>query len=224
MEGSVAGGGDAGGGDAGGEGVAAEAAQGLDLGPVMSHLEQITGRLDGFDGRLTALAPEPEEPPDPFDMSDLYADDPDQGFDMQQVVQRLQEASQTHTQQAIEQALAPVLDSVRMMRADGDAQSLIAAYPELAEPQVAEAVVNNARSQAARMGLPAEYANSADFIDMTLKAQKFDQHVSGQVPVAGLDNPELEAGAGANPGGRGDGPSTAEQIKAARGGNAFWGA
>jgi hypothetical protein len=200
---------------------------GVDLSPITEQLNSLGARLDQFGAQL----PQQEAAPtaDPFDFSDLFGAEAEPEpepvapqVDLQQMVQRLQQATSSQSEQQIQQAIEPLMEIVSNMQADTDAGTLIEAFPQLADPEVAEAVVNTADSMAAAMGLPPQVARSAPFIEQVYKAQLYEQMARGEVPVGDLTNTDLETGGGAMPQQRSE-VDIAQQIKSAGSGNSFWG-
>lgn len=216
--------------DAGGNGeaTAAEpAGPAVDLSPITQHLEQLGGKLDSFSA-LLPQPPAPEGAPDPWDFGDLFGEETppetpaEPQVDLQQLTQRMQGATQQQIQDAIAQALAPVNENLSNIQADQDAAYLTEAYPEFADPAFAESMIQTVDQVGARLGLDPVYVRSAEFIEHVYKAQKYDQMARGEVPVGDLTHNDLEGGAGAVPGGRGE-VDLAAQIKAAGSSNSFWG-
>jgi hypothetical protein len=136
-----------------------------------------------------------------------------------------QEEAEQRMSSAMEQQLSPLIQQIEQLRSQSDAQTLLKAFPEMADPKVAEAVVGGAQQAAVQMGVDPSLARRPGFIELVYKAQKFDQRAAGEVPVGDLNNPALEPGGGASPrGGLQDSANLAQEIVAARGGNSFWGA
>lgn len=228
MEASVAAG-------TGGEGTT-EAAEGaapaVDLSPVLEQVGAIGQRLDTFETTLQGLRGEPEGDGGEGEgvdddtlaaLAELFGPQAGgqelDGETASRLVDGLVE-SKLNTQ--LQQALGPVVEQIERMQSANDAQSLLQAFPEMADPKVAEAVVTEAQRAAQSMGADPRFATRPGFIELVYKAQKFDQTAAGEVPVGDLAHRALETGSGASPRG-GEAPNLAKEIVAARGGNAFWG-
>lgn len=205
-----------------------EGGGGIDFSPVMGQLEQLGSRLDGFQAQLEQFGqPEDEveqDAPGEFDLPDFdFA--PDQGLDPQQAQQYLNSLIDQRVSSGVdprlEEALGPIAAQVEQMRVERDAESLIEEFPQLADPQVAETTVQRAHELVAELGLDPSLANNRNVVALVFKANLADQYAAGEVPVGELQQPGLEAGAGAAPGGD-SGPSLQEQIVAARSGGLPW--
>jgi hypothetical protein len=186
--------------------------QGLDLGPINERLDGLSQTLERFGAQLPQQAP--EQQPDPWDLGDIlgngqqppaqqeqyFESEPQQApFDPQAFAQAIRNASQTEVQQHIEQALGPIQETMGSLQADLDANYLIEAYPEFANEEVAERVVQRADELAARFGISPAAARSAGFIEQVYLAEKYQQQARGEVPVGDLTNQGLEGPGGVQP-------------------------
>jgi hypothetical protein len=218
MEGSgagLAGGGQAGG-DAGQGQAAADGqqAQALDAGSIQQALESMQGGQEqlrqqlGQMGEFLQQQPwqqaeqdQPAEQDAPLDLSFLQ----DPMLEPQQVAERLTEVinqqAQTQAQQMIQQHVSPLEQSLNEMRLERGAEALVAEFPEMGQPEVANEVVNNARQYADLLKAP-ELANNPAFWRLVYAAGRaFDSAAQEQQPGAGAPGAaHLEGGAGATPG------------------------
>lgn len=197
-----------------GQGQAPEAAQpsGVDLGPINERLDGLSQTLERFGAALPQ--PQQEAQPDPWDLGDVlgngqqqqpqqeqyFEPEPQQPqFDPQAFAQHIQRAVQTESQQTLEQALAPIQETMGSLQADLDANYLIEAYPEFANEEVAERVVQRADELGARFGLTPAQTRSSGFIEQVYLAEKYQQQARGEVPVGDLTNQGLEGPGGVQP-------------------------
>jgi hypothetical protein len=216
-------------GDAGADGGEAQEAQapGVDLSPVLQQIEQVGGRMGQMETMLQQLAqgPEPEGEGEDDEalaaLADLFGQQ-EQGVDADTASRLVDSLVEQRLGSHLNQAIAPLIEQVETLRSSADAQTLLQAFPEMANPEVAQAVVQQAAQAAQQMGVPPEMARRPGFIELVYKSQKFDQRAAGEVPVGDLEHQGLEPGGGASPRG-GAQPNTAQDILAARSGNSFWG-
>lgn len=220
---------------AGGEAAAAEGGEGaqapsVDLSPVLEQLGSLGQRMDSFDAQLQQFGQPAEEEGEEegFDLSALYGEE-QQGVDAQAIAQLFQQMQESNQQQgqATQQEMAALRAMVSDMLVDRTADTLLESFPKLADPKVAEATVNHAREVARSIGLDEGVLQSPQgraFLTLVIRAQEAEQAAAGETPVGDIRHPSLEAGAGAAPGARSEGPSIAEQILAAgKAKNSFWG-
>lgn len=214
----------------GGEG--AQQAAPVDIAPLMDAVGAINSRLDSYEPLLQQLAPREEaesEEGEAFDLSALYGEAEEPGVEAEAVAALFQQMQQSVQQQgqANQQEMAQLRAMVSDMLVDRTAETLTQTFPQLADPQVAEATVNQAREVARSIGIDdsiLQTPNAQAFLTLVIRAQEAEQYAAGEVPVGGIRHPSLEAGAGAAPSGRGEGPSIAEQIlSAGKPKNSFWG-
>lgn len=204
----------------GGEG----AAGGLDLSGVMQHLEGLGSRMERFEQTFAQQAQGQQDGQDDgglggedFDLTGLF--DVDNGLDPQQAQQMLSQLMQSHTQQAIEAATAPLMERINGIQTGLDAEQLAARYPELATREGAEPVVNAARALAEHVGDPS-LATNMQVIELVYKAQRADKYAAGERPAGVEQGFELERAGGAGP--TAEPPNIAAGILGARAGNSFW--
>jgi hypothetical protein len=227
VEASVAAGGEAAQVD-GGE--AAEVPAGPDLGPLLEQNQAILSRLESYEPLLQQLAPQEEPEDGGFDLSALYGgEEQEPSVDAQAIAQLFQQMQATVQQQgqASQQETAQLRAMVSDMLVDRTAETLTQQFPKLADPQVAEATVTHARQVAQSIGLDPAVLQSPQgqaFLTLVIRAQEAEQYAAGELPVDGIRQHSLEAGAGAAPGAQGGGPTIAEQIlSAGKAKNSFWG-
>lgn len=229
MEASVAAGGAPG--AEGGEGMAEAQSPAVDLSPVLQQIEQVGGRLGQMEQLIQQFAPAEEEGGEDDAalqaLAEFYGSQvPGQGgeLDPETASKLIDGLVEQKLGPQLNAAISPLIQQVEALRSQSDAQTLLKAFPEMADPKVAEAVVRGAEQHAVQMGVDPSLARRPGFIELVYKSQKFDQRAAGEVPVGDLNNPTLEPGGGASPrGGVGAQGGTAQDILAARGGNSFWG-
>lgn len=199
------------------------AESGVDFSPVLDRLGEISQRQEQFEQDFgafrTSLEPQAEEDPDP----EFPAFDEDGQVDDRAAQEYLDSLVNKRLEAALEQRLAPVAHDLQEMRAESDAQYLMEKYPQMADAQVQQSVISQARETAAALGIPEGAGLSRQLIELVWKASQADQQAAGEVPVGGLPQHALENPAGAAPGGVTQ-ESIADGIVAARRGNSFWGA
>jgi hypothetical protein len=186
-------------------------AQGQEQGGQDAVLQQLQAMQQGQEELRTYLASEPwqqrqeaaeedegaEE--QPLDLSFLDVGDP--GYDPQQTAQQLQTLLDSRVNEGIKQALGPVQQQVQDMQRTREAEALVQEFPDIAQPEVAQQVVQTAREYAELMGRP-DLGDDPKFWRIIYAAGRtFDQakqEGSGDPGAA-----HLEGGAGAAPGGQG---------------------
>jgi hypothetical protein len=186
----------------------AETLQGLSEGQ-----EQMREFLGGLQQQP---AEEPQQPA-PADLSFLDENSPQ--YNPEQAAQRLTEVMReqagVETQQQLQQALGPLQAQVSDMQRAQEADALVAEFPELGQPETAQAVVNAAGQYAELMGQP-ELAANTNFIRVTYLAGRASQLAQEQQGAAGAPGAAtLEGAGGASPGGAGQGTQqqTADSIR-----------
>lgn len=220
----------------GGEGTAETAEQAspaVDFGPVLQHLDslgsQIGERVGALEQQFQQFTGDGEDEIDPTvaALAQMFGQDPE--IEEQQVQTppqidpaKLVEALQGTMDSRLQEALQPLTQQLGALTARTNADMLQAELPELKNPEVAKAVVEGAMALAQAAGLDPNAGRSPDVVRAVYKAMRYDQIAAGEVPVSELQHQGLEAGGGASPRG-GNEPDIVAQIKAARGGNAFWG-
>jgi hypothetical protein len=211
--------------DAGQGSEAPEAASpAIDLSPITARLDEVAGsltqRMDAFEARLAPEAGEGQG--DELDADDLFF--PEGEMEPEQAQRYLQQAIDQRTQRAVQAAIDPLIERIEGMQIDSDARTLVESYPELADPKVAQDVVDAARQKATAMGLDAKTAMRPGFIELVFQAQRAEQQAAGEVPVGDIQHRNLESAAGASPSAPEE-PSIADRIRSAgrRPQNAFWG-
>jgi hypothetical protein len=70
---------------------------------------------------------------------------------------------------ALSQVLNPVIQQVEALRSNADAQTLLTAFPEMADPKVAKAVIDQAAQAAQQMGVDPSLARRPGFIELVYK-------------------------------------------------------
>lgn len=211
----LAGNGQGQGGDAGQQAAqgAAEGQQqapgGLDPASIQQALESMQGGQEQLRQQLGQMGeflqtnpwqPPAEEPgPEPLDLG--FLNDP--MLEPQQLSERLTEVinqqAQQQAQSLLEQRLAPLEQRVNEREMHSEAADLVAEFPELGDPKVANEVVSNARAYADLLGMP-EAANKPAFWRVIYMAGRAAEHASQEGSGATPGAAHLEGGAGAAPG------------------------
>jgi hypothetical protein len=118
------------------------------------------------------------------------------------------------------ETVTPLQEGLARMQSQMDADRLIQSIPELADEAKAQPILERAQARAQALGAQMTPA----LIEDTYKLMRYDQVLAGEVPIEQLTNQDLEPGSGASPRGAVEtGPTLAQQMRAARGGNSFWG-
>lgn len=142
------------------------------------------------------------------------------------------EAAQQQLQAMINPMMAPLQQQLQQTQAqlqqqqamiqefemDRGAEQLEQKYPELKEPEKANALVAAAADWAQQQGQP-ELVARAGFLELFHKAQLADAAAANE--TAATPGPSLEPAGGASLAGAEDNPQ--QRIKAAGGGNSIWG-
>jgi hypothetical protein len=161
-------------------------------------------------------APEQEAAPE-LDLSFLDMDSPE--YNPEQVAQRLggliESTVEQRVQQGIQQAVTPIQQQQDEMRRQSEVQALVGEFPEIADQETGQAVLQMATQLAQAHGQP-DLANEPWFWRLTYmagRAADAAQEESGETPAAA----HLEGGAGAAP--AGGGQDMGDAIVGARRGN-----
>ena len=187
-----------------------EAAQAPDLSSLTEQLGQVASGQEELRQFLAsqpwqqqeaeAQQQEPEEPPIEADLSFLDPGDPN--YDPEQVSQRLTslvgQLVNHGVEQGIQQHVAPLREQQAEMRREAEAERLVGEFPELADTDTANEVVNASRQYAAVLGVPQLGDEPAFWRIMYAAGRAFDaarEEGSGDPGAA-----HLEGGGGANPG------------------------
>lgn len=191
---------------------------GLDLSPVMDRIGALEngtqGRMERIESLLTQQfgQQEGEEAADEFDASGLF--DVDDGVDPQQAQQLLAQLVDQRTQAALDKALGPMSEQLKEIQVGLDTEVLVARYPALGKPEVAQPVVEQARQVAEALGQP-ELATNTQVLELIYKAQMADKYAAGEKPAGEEQGFELERAGGASPAAA-DAPNIAQRIVAER--------
>ena len=171
---------------------------------------------------LVGMGAQPEQPVEEqqpgADLS--FLDETSPNYDPQQAAERLtqvmREQAGVATQAELAKALGPLQEQVSNMQRAQEADALVAEFPELGQPQTAEAVVKAAGQYAELMGMP-ELAANTQFIRVTYLAGRAAQLAQEQGAAGAPQAATLEGAAGASPGcaGQGGPQETAESIRQA---------
>lgn len=180
--------------------------------------DQLGSRFDEFADRFQQ-APEPEQEPsyDDFggvDPNDLYDDEGDMD---PEAAQRLLAQM---TGQQVEKAVGPLMEKIHRMEVQRGAERLEQEFPELQEPEVAQATLKAVDDYAAEIGRP-DLREDPGFIRLVYLAQKSSERASQEVP-AGTAADGLESASGAAAPAPEIDP--AQRIVQAGRGDSFWGA
>lgn len=199
-----------------------ETQAGLDLSPLTERLEQGLGELRSEIASLRPVeAAEAETPTDPWaqEFAGLFGEEEitpeEQQLDARQLVQAIQAASQTQTQQA----LAPVMEQMQRLQGELDAQALIKEFPELEDSAVASKAVEAATELAQQMGVP-QLGRSAALVRVAYLAAKAEGAAQSEVPAGG-EHVGLESAAG-GAGQAAQETDEAQRIVNAGGGSRKW--
>ncbi len=165
------------GGDAGGQGEG-QAQQGLDPGQFQQTLDSLTSGQEELRSFLQSQPwqqqqeeQQPEEP-SPMDLSFLDPDAPEFnpeviGSELERIIGSQVDA---RTQSLIDQHVKPLQDKLTARERADEALQLVNEFPELEDQQVANEVVQVARSVVDAYGFPAELADSPKFWGLVYQA------------------------------------------------------
>lgn len=205
----------------------------FDLTPVNERIDRLAATMDGFIQNQPAQQQETEDPYGGLDPQLLAA----LGVDPQEYAEQYQQQPDPHIdpaglqqaiQSQIQQAISPYQQQVQAMQLESLASQLEQKYPELADPQVAGAVVEHttraAQSLAQSLGLPPEAAGQLrthpQVIEMAYALHKMESQAVDEAS-AQPNHTTLENPSGAGP--EGSEPSVTDRLLASRKGNSFWG-
>ncbi len=157
--------------------------------------------------------------PDDIDLSFLDPDTAAQ-MDPQQLEQRLQSVIQAQAQKVAQDMVNPVRAEVQEMRHQQEVQALVGEFPEMAEPETAQAVLKNAGELAQQI---AQSVGQPELAERLAGSPQFwrTTYMAGRAADAAQQEGEdiaapatLESGAGGTPGGGGG--DLGDQIIGAR--------
>lgn len=208
----------------GGEG-AGEAPQ-VDFGPVLERMEQFESRFapiaeyfddDGEetpDPSLEEQQPQwPQVPGQQFGQPgfppgqqpqvpthDQYGRPIDPAVQEEQArVQVLQQFIAQQVQEGVQKGIAPYAESQTAYIENQQFEALETRYPELKDPDTAQALVSAAESEAEAMGLEPDRPLSAAFLGLVHRAGVRAQQAEGETPAGQTTGAALEGGGGAGP-------------------------
>lgn len=232
MEASVAAAGESTGTEAAEGAEAAEAAAGLDPGEVMSRFDAMQQGMEAMRAELTQRQAAPEAEAEPEDDFSWLNPDDDGSLDPE----AMQHAMREQTARAAQEAARPALEAVAEMQRAQEAQALRSEFPEIGQPETANAIIAGATEYAgAVMQSIAPTLKAAGLPDQMIEAigqgivsspatwrnvylgTKGLSAAQAETPVhegAGL----LEGGSGPRPGAQ-EQMDPAQQIVAAQGGS-----
>jgi hypothetical protein len=198
---------------------------------LLTHLQEMSGKLDQLIppagqgptfGQVTDPTFDPYEPFESYEAEDFgqqqepQYEQQQQGMSQEQAMQWLQ----SEIDRGVQTAVSPFMAQQR-------ARELESQYPDLARPEVVQAIAPVAQRLAASMGLGQDAWRNPDFLATVYQAQQAQQTASQQTaPEDQQPGEGLERGGAGAPGAN-DEPNVAERILAAypHGGAAqFWGA
>lgn len=201
-------------GEGGGEAAAAEGqGAGPDIGSLVAQLqegtqtqEQLREQMSTMQELLTQRLPEPqaEEAPDPLADIDLsWLDSGDEQLDKQMAqnfTNLVDTAVNQRVEQAVQQHVHPLQQSVQEQQRAMEADQLTNEFPEMASPEVAREVIKNAAEWADMVGRPELAAVPQVWRMVYLAGRALD----AQQEEEGSEQPQvahLEGAGGAIPGG-----------------------
>jgi hypothetical protein len=200
----------AGNGQGGDAGPAEGQGQGFDPGQISETLQGLQGSQEQLRQQFSDFMEqqpwqqqeqEPGEPePDPsMDLS--FLGDPMLAPEQQaeRLTQAFDQRVEQRAQQMLEQQLSPLREGLDEMRLERGAEQLVSEFPEMADPQVANEVVQAAHQYADLLGQPELASNTALWRLVYMAGRAADMHSQEGADAPGAAH--LEGGAGAAPGG-----------------------
>jgi hypothetical protein len=190
--------------------------QTVDFGALQQQVESMSSNQEEMRqylqqiGEFLQPAPGPQEPQAP-DLSPVL-----QEADPNVAAQRLQEvidrAAQQRAEALFQDRFGPMEEQVQTMRLNQEADALVAEFPDLADEQVAGAVLESARQLAETVGQP-ELVGNSQFVRLVYMAGRAAQMAQQQEGAAGAPGvATLEGGGGAGPAGDTQSGETADTI------------
>lgn len=133
----------------------------------------------------------------------------------QQAAERLQteidKRAEIKAQALVDARVAPLEQSIGTMQQNQEADALVAEFPDLGKPEVAQAVLQEAERWATAIQQP-EMAHNAQFLKMTYMVGRAAQLAQEQGAAGAPNAATLEGAGGASPGGAGQGASQQQET------------
>ena len=140
---------------------------------------------------------EPAEEPVEQDFSWMDPVNPE--YDPSVASQRMEEMIQQRAEQIISQQLTPLQEQQQQMRFEMQARDLVSEYPQLAEPEVARAVAENAKRLVQENNAPPELANEPWFWRLAFQAGRGVELANQENAASGGPEAASLEGGGATP-------------------------
>ncbi len=181
-----------------------------------SQLEQMRSYMEEQSWQPPEVPAEQDTPPEPADLS--FVDPNEPNYDPQRAAGQLLEVLQQQNQQALSEALAPLQNDLQEVRSAREADYLAQEFPDLQNPETADAVFKATAEAVQAAGLPAEAAQNMQMVRLVYLAGRAQELAAGeQSEEQSQQVATLEGAGGASPGGS-TGGLTAESIVSAPGG------
>lgn len=147
-----------------------------------------------------ALQPAEEKPAEQPPPDLTFLDETHPNYDPEQAAQQLQQLISEQAKAGIQEAIGPLQTQLQELQSQQGADALTAEFPELAKPEVAEALVKQAEQQAQIIGQPELVSNFAFLrvLYMAGRASQLQQQQNGSAD--GAQAATLEGAGGASPG------------------------
>lgn len=136
---------------------------------------------------------EPQTPEEPAALDLSFLDDPD--LPPEDLAERLTGAFDERSQKMVQEALAPLQEKISEQERRAEAETLVSEFPDLADPDTAEAVVHASRQWAEATGQP-ELANSPALWRLVYMAGRAAEAANSESSEAAAAHLEGTSGAG----------------------------
>ncbi len=179
-----------------------------DLGALTTQLDKIGETLESQREYLQSEPWKPEPAPVEPEPPDFgFLDETQPGFTPEQAAKQLQSIIETAAQEKANAVVTPIQEQLHTLQLEQQSQDLLARYPQMADNEVAQVVIDHAHQFAEAIGKPELAANPQvwEMVYLAGRANEQAQQEDQSPPSATL----MGAG-GASPGGapQGEGPTT----------------
>lgn len=182
------------------------------LATVPDQLEQLRSWMEESQQAQQQQAPgvEAEQEPEPADLSFVNPESPN--YDPQAAAQQLLGVLEQQNADAVKAAVEPLQQQLQDQQTQREADFLAQEFPELAQPETADAVFKATREWVQAAGLPPEAAGNMQVVRAVFMMGRAAELHNDEQAREGQNAATLEGAGGASPGGTGQGGLTAQSI------------
>jgi hypothetical protein len=187
------------------------------LSTIPDQLEQLRSWMEeSQQAQQQAPGAEAEQEPAPADLSFVNPESPN--YDPQAAAQQLLQVLEQQNADAVKAAVEPLQQQLQDQQVQREADFLAQEFPELEDPETADAVFRATREWVDAAGLPPEAAGNMQVVRAVFMMGRAAELHNEEQAREGQNAASLEGAGGASPGGTGQGGFTAQSILEGGGG------